>query len=86
MKILEVAEARAAFTDFDLWRAKTQAAVCAPADIAAAEIILRRLDPPLRTPDAIHIGVALRLGAVLATFDARMAASARSLGVPLAVS
>jgi hypothetical protein len=52
----------------------------APIDIAAATTYLRRLDLPLRTPDAIHIAIALRIGATLVTFDRQMAVSARSLG------
>lgn len=35
----------------------------------------------LRTLDALHIAVAMELGAVLATFDQRMAGGARSLGL-----
>jgi predicted nucleic acid-binding protein len=50
------------------------------ADIRAADIFLRRLDLNLRTPDAIHIAIARRLGAELATFDVRMAESAEALG------
>jgi predicted nucleic acid-binding protein len=45
------------------------------------QVMLRRLDLNLRTPDAIHIAIAQRLGAELATFDVRMAESAEALGV-----
>ena len=38
------------------------------------------LDLPLRTPDALNIAIAQRVGADLLTFDHKMAASARSLG------
>jgi hypothetical protein len=38
----------------------------------------------LRTPDAINIAIAQRLDAALATFDAKMAFSARALGIELA--
>jgi len=81
MNILDVAEAREAFADFDVWIAKTNSAETGAADIRAAEAILRRLDLNLRTPDAIHIAIARRLGAELATFDTRMAESARALGL-----
>lgn len=81
MNLLDVAEARAAFADFDLWKTKMQSATLDSADTAAAEVILRRLDLPLRTPDAMHIAMARRLGADLATFDLRLAASAHALGV-----
>jgi predicted nucleic acid-binding protein len=51
-----------------------------PGDLAAATMFLRRLDLPLRTPDALHIAIAQRVGAMLVTFDRQMAASARTLG------
>jgi predicted nucleic acid-binding protein len=55
------------------------------ADIDAANRILRRLDVNLRTPDAIHIVIARRLQATLVTFDRIMAASARALGIGVAM-
>ncbi len=70
------------FADFDTWSARTAQRVEAmPADIARAAVFIRRLDLNLRTPDALHIAIADRLGATLATFDARMAANAAILGV-----
>jgi predicted nucleic acid-binding protein len=82
---LSIDDATALFGDFDAWRARTAepAAATAP-DIAAATAVLRRLDLNLRTPDAINIAIADRLGAMLATFDERMAAAARALGVQVA--
>lgn len=75
------AEARADLADFDLWTMRsTQRSELAPIDIAVATTYLRRLDLPLKTPDAIHIAIALRIGATLVTFDRQMAVSARSLG------
>ncbi|HVH76374.1 MAG TPA: hypothetical protein VM755_15780 [Stellaceae bacterium] len=53
------------------------------ADIAAADAFLRRLDLNLRAPDAINIAIAQRLGADLMTFDERMTANARALGLAL---
>jgi predicted nucleic acid-binding protein len=50
-------------------------------DIASAAAFIRRLDLNLRAPDAINIAIADRVGAALATFDERMAASARALKV-----
>ena len=52
-------------------------------DIALAGTFLRRLDLPLRTPDAIHVAAADRLGATLVTFDRRMAANAAALSIPV---
>jgi uncharacterized protein len=53
-----------------------------PADLVMAARFLRRLDLNLRTPDALNIAVAQRLGIAIATFDQRMAVAARQLGVP----
>jgi predicted nucleic acid-binding protein len=79
------AEARSALQAFDRWIGNTaQFTECEPADLRQANRFLRRLDLPLRTPDAIHIATAQRTGAELATFDLQMVASARALGVAVA--
>jgi predicted nucleic acid-binding protein len=84
-KDLTADEARIAFASFDSWRARaTQHVDATTPDIAAAASVLRRLDLNLRTPDAINIGIADRIGAALATFDERMAMAARALGVQVA--
>jgi uncharacterized protein len=84
-KDLTAVEARIAFTSFDSWLARsTQHVDTKTPDIAAAASVLRRLDLNLRTPDAINIAVADRLGATLATFDEKMATAARTLGVQVA--
>ena len=46
--------------------------------------VLRRLDLPLRTPDAINIAIAQRIDAALATFDDKMRAAATAIGVSIA--
>ena len=75
------AAAREALANFDAWtRRVAQRVELAPADVALATVFLRRLDLALRTPDALHIAIAQRLGAVLATFDESMATCARVLG------
>ncbi len=80
-----LAEARTDLSDFDLWVTRSaQRVEIAATDVALATTFLRRLDLPLRTPDAIHIAIAQRLGATLVTFDRRMAASAGALGAPVA--
>jgi hypothetical protein len=53
-------------------------------DFSAATVLLRRFDFGLRTPDALHIAIAARLGAKLLTFDAKMAAAAAALGLDVA--
>ncbi|WP_119422650.1 type II toxin-antitoxin system VapC family toxin [Desertibaculum subflavum] len=87
MAELSADDARIAFANFDAWsaRAATRADM-ATADVAAASAFLRRLDLTLRTPDAINIAIAQRLGARLATFDLKMAVSATALGVGLATA
>jgi hypothetical protein len=85
MKDLTAAEARKAFQNFDDWKTGPVNAVqISSTDLTAAETSLRRLDLALRAADAIHIAIAGRLGAELATFDDKMAGSARALGVKLA--
>lgn len=86
MRLLTSDDAREASSRFDAWMADGISRVeTTPADIRAAEAILRRLDLTLRTPDAIHIAIAQRVGAELATFDARMAECAKLLGTKLCV-
>ncbi|HEX4180035.1 MAG TPA: type II toxin-antitoxin system VapC family toxin [Caulobacteraceae bacterium] len=84
-KDLSLAQAQTALSNFDLWRAgATRACGVTGADIAAADLFLRRLNLPLRAPDALHIAVARRLGLEIATFDTQMALSAKALDVRLA--
>jgi uncharacterized protein len=85
MQRLATGDAAAIFGYFDAWKARAadMAETGAP-DIAAAAAVLRRVDLDLRTPDAINIGIADRLGAVLVTFDERLARAARALGVRVA--
>lgn len=79
---LIVDRARIAFGLFDDWMPRAaQQVETAATDISAAAAFIRRLDLPLRTPDALHIAIARRMGASLVTFDDGMAAAARILGV-----
>ncbi|HTT83874.1 MAG TPA: type II toxin-antitoxin system VapC family toxin [Rhizomicrobium sp.] len=85
MRELTRAEAQIAFATFDSWIARAASrAETRASDISAAAAHIRRLDLPLRTPDALNIAVAERLGAELATFDDKMAAAARALGLAVA--
>jgi predicted nucleic acid-binding protein len=77
---LDLDGGRAALDTFDGWIGRVQRVELMPVDVAAASLFLRRLDLPLRTPDAIHIAIAQRVGTALVTFDRQMAASARVLG------
>jgi len=78
-------DAQLAFFNLDTWVARSayREEVTA-ADLDAANRILRRLDVHLRTPDAIHVAIAQRLGATLVTFDRSMAVGARALGMAVA--
>jgi predicted nucleic acid-binding protein len=81
MAHLGAEEARAAFADFDAWTARSTLRVeTTAADVRAAEAFLRRLDLTLRTPDALNIAIAQRVGAAIVTFDERMSVAARALG------
>jgi uncharacterized protein len=81
---LTAEEARTAFTNVDGWCARHSRAVeIDRVDFASAIALIRRLDSPLRTPDALHISVAQRIGCALWTFDRALADVARTLGVKL---
>jgi len=81
---LETAHAHSAFADFDAWTSRSCRRVeTTSQDMTFAEGAMRRLDLSLRTPDALHIAMAHRLGVPLATFDLRMATDARRLGVEI---
>ncbi len=77
-----IEDARSVFSRLDFWAAKyAVAAETTTADVKRADAVMRRLDLNLRTPDALHIAIAERLGAAMATFDDGMAAAARVLGL-----
>jgi predicted nucleic acid-binding protein len=81
---LTIEEAQTAFSALDVWSARAvRLILVSRADIAAASVFLRRLDLPLRTPDAINIAVAERAGCTLFTFDRKMAKNAAAIGVPV---
>ncbi|MEJ0024413.1 MAG: type II toxin-antitoxin system VapC family toxin [Rhizomicrobium sp.] len=82
---LSATEAQQAFADFDRWcLSSTERSEAHPVDMRIAQSLVRSLLYTLRTPDALHIAVAQRLGAELATFDQRMADCARAVGLPVA--
>jgi uncharacterized protein len=82
---LDLAGATKALSQFDIWRSATATRCTVTADDAvAADSFLRRLDLTLRAPDALHLAIARRLTAPLATFDTRMADAAIALGIRLA--
>lgn len=87
VRMQEVAEpdALAALAALDGWAQRVVAACDVTAgDFLTATVFLRRFPLALRTPDALHLAIAGRLGARLLTFDARMAAAAGALGIDAA--
>lgn len=87
MERLAREHATALFADLDAWISQVGETVGTTAfDVAGATSTLRRLDLNLRTPDAVHIAIASCPGATLATFDARMANAARTLGLHVALA
>jgi len=81
---ISVREARSALNAYDEWvSSRADLVVSTPADVAACDAYLRRLDLPLRTPDGLHIAIASRVGASILSFDKQLLASAKKLGVPV---
>lgn len=76
--------AQLAFLNFDAWAAGRQRVSTTSADVETAGTFVRRLDLSLRAPDALHLAIAGRIGAILGTFDTKMAVCARALGLDVA--
>lgn len=76
--------AKAMFADFDtrvyLFAQRAETETWA---VKAAEAFIRRLDLNLKAPYALHLAIARRVGATLATFDQQMIANAGVLGIPV---
>ena len=73
-------QAISAVSDLDAWRAAAARNIeMTSADMRLADALVRRFDLKLRTPDALHVAMAKRLGETLATVDKRLAAVARLL-------
>lgn len=86
IKDLSAAEARKVFATFDDWiAARAERAEIAPSDVLRCAAYLRRLDLPLRAPDALHVAIAGRLAARLLTFDAKLRGAALKLGLDAVV-
>ncbi len=79
---IDEAHAQRTFSRLDHWaREYTSRAELQPSDIVAADVLSRRPDLSIRTPDAIHVAVARRIAAPLATFDVKLAENARIAGL-----
>jgi uncharacterized protein len=83
--LLGLEAALASLDSLDQWRAdETTELLIEPGDVASAASLVRRMDSSLRTPDAIHLAMARRSGALLATFDHALAGIAQRLGLETA--
>jgi uncharacterized protein len=81
---LSAEEGRTAFANVDTWCARHSRAVeIDRIDFSGAIALMRRLDLPLRTPDALHISIAQRIGCALMTFDKALEDVARALDIEL---
>ncbi len=77
--------AQARLDEFDVWRAaKAVAVTLVSEDVREATLLVRRFELMLRAPDALHLVLAQRCGAALATLDKRMARAAQAVGLRLA--
>lgn len=82
MREIPAAEGRSILSDYDRWIAATaEVERILPTDVALCASYLRRLDLPVRTPDALHIALASRLGAAILSLDKQLLSSAAKLGV-----
>lgn len=85
MREIGVAEARSILTDYDQWiDTFAQVATLQTSDVTLCTHYLRRLDLALKTPDAMHIAIASRLGGAILSFDRKLIRSAKKLGVAVA--
>jgi uncharacterized protein len=86
MKRLTAETADLALSRFDDWLSRTvQVVRCAPEQMAAAGQIVRDFTSKLSAPDAIHLAITRQSGAMLATFDDRLAEAARRHAVPVMI-
>lgn len=84
-RLLTADEARGAFVAFDTRTARaSRRAATTTAEVEMAEAFVRRLELPLRAPDALNIAIAMREAAAVATFDVQMASAARAVGAAVA--
>lgn len=84
-KLITGVTASSIFAGFDDIRGDFSVAIFATErDLSRAEELVRMLETKLRAPDALHLAIAERLRAKLATFDQTLAEAARTVGVTLA--
>lgn len=80
---LTAAQGTAALADFDRWRlVEAEPLELEPGDVRDAIALVRRFELKLRTPDALHVAIAVRAAATLVTFDGGLALAAQAIGLP----
>ncbi len=85
MRELTLRDAQDVFGVFDEWIERDVTRIgLTSSDVAMTIRYLRRLNTSLRTPDALHVAIAQRVGATLLTFDSKLASAAEALGVQVA--
>jgi len=86
MRLLAANDAAERLADFETWRAAASSPVeIHSPDVRLAYAYVRRFDLMLRAPDALHLAIAMRLGATVVTLDQRLARAAQQLGIPVNV-
>jgi hypothetical protein len=65
----------------DGWLYSVDRIELAAADLAFARFLMRSEATPLKAPDALHLAIAMRWGATLATTDRQLSRAAEELGV-----
>lgn len=74
---------RVAEQGFDAWLLAIEQSPVLRVDFELARRMVRRDQAKVRAPDALHLAIASRLGARIATLDPGMAEAARNAGLPL---
>lgn len=82
---ISISEAEVARDNLHQWRRDFGVAISLePSDVQNAIALLGAFQLNLRAPDALHLAMAQRVMAPLATFDAKLAAAGRSVGIAVA--
>ena len=80
-RVLTPSLANDALADFDVWRpVATETVGIDEFDIVQAGELVRQFELKLRTPDALHLAICLRIDAKLVTHDGGLAEAARARG------
>lgn len=82
MKLYSTEQGRDVFRGFDEWAlVRTTPIECEAVDIRLATAYVRRMDLPLRLPDAIHLAICRRIGAQFFSLDAPLRRAADQIGL-----